>query len=132
MVPAALFFVHFSAVTARLSREIASFYFLLLGPFKLRRETEDNAYAKFWGDKQRALWFQGMLRYFLEWSISVQESSPTSLVGKGWIHLQHTRKAVAFAHRSFLLFLGFEVIKNSAGKCDSYTRMLQGGKYLWT
>ena len=73
-----------------------------------------------------------MLRYFLEWSISVQESSPTSLVGKGWIHLQHTRKAVAFAHRSFLLFLGFEVIKNSAGKCDSYTRMLQGGKYLWT
>ena len=20
------------------------------------RETEDNAYAKFWGDKQRALW----------------------------------------------------------------------------
>ena len=52
-----------------------------------------------------------MLRYFLEWSISVQESSPTSLVGKGWIHLQHTRKAVAFAHRSFLLFWGFEAIK---------------------
>ena len=21
------------------------------------RETEDNAYTKFWGDKQRALWF---------------------------------------------------------------------------
>ena len=21
------------------------------------RETEDNAYAKFWGDKQRALWY---------------------------------------------------------------------------
>ena len=21
------------------------------------RETENNAYAKFWGDKQRALWF---------------------------------------------------------------------------
>ena len=29
----------------------------LLGPFKLPRETEDNAYAKFWGDKQRALWY---------------------------------------------------------------------------
>ena len=22
-----------------------------------RRETENNAYAKFWGDKQRALWY---------------------------------------------------------------------------
>ena len=24
----------------------------LFGPFELPRETEDNAYAKFWGDKQ--------------------------------------------------------------------------------
>ena len=23
----------------------------------VRRETENNAYAKFWGDKQRALWY---------------------------------------------------------------------------
>ena len=29
----------------------------LLGPIQLSRETEDNAYAKFWGDKQRALWY---------------------------------------------------------------------------
>ena len=29
----------------------------LLGPFELPRETEDNAYAKFWGDKQRVLWY---------------------------------------------------------------------------
>ena len=29
----------------------------LLGPFELPGETEDNAYAKFWGDKQRALWY---------------------------------------------------------------------------
>ena len=29
----------------------------LLGPFKLPRETEDNGYAKFLGDKQRALWY---------------------------------------------------------------------------
>ena len=28
-----------------------------LGPFYLPRENEDNAYAKFWGDKQRALWY---------------------------------------------------------------------------
>ena len=30
------------------------------------RETEDNAYAKFWGDKRRALWY---VMVFLEWSI---------------------------------------------------------------
>ena len=28
-----------------------------LGPFYLPRETEDNAYAKFLADKQRALWY---------------------------------------------------------------------------
>ena len=28
----------------------------LLGVKMAPRETEDNAYAKFWGDKQRALW----------------------------------------------------------------------------
>ena len=31
------------------------------------RETENNAYAKFWGDKQRALWyvmvFSGVVNY---------------------------------------------------------------------
>ena len=30
------------------------------------RETENNAYAKFWGDKQRALWY---VTVFLEWSV---------------------------------------------------------------
>ena len=30
------------------------------------RETENNAYAKFWGDKKE---HYGMLLYFLEWSI---------------------------------------------------------------
>ena len=39
----------------------------LLGPFQLPRETEDNAHAKFWGVKQRALWY---VIVFLEWSIS--------------------------------------------------------------
>ena len=38
----------------------------LLGVKMAPRETENNAYAKFWGDKQRAL---GMLWYFLGWSI---------------------------------------------------------------
>ena len=32
------------------------------------RETENNAYAKFWGDKQRTLWY---VMVFLEWSIQV-------------------------------------------------------------
>ena len=31
------------------------------------RETENNAYAKFWGDKQRTLWY---VMVFLEWSIT--------------------------------------------------------------
>ena len=30
------------------------------------RETENNTYAKFWGGKQRALWY---VMVFLEWSI---------------------------------------------------------------
>ena len=28
----------------------------ILGPFR-PRETKDNAYGKFWGDKQRTLWY---------------------------------------------------------------------------
>ena len=32
------------------------------------RETENNAYAKFWGDKQRTLWY---VMVFLEWSIGL-------------------------------------------------------------
>ena len=44
----------------------------LLGPFYLPRETEDNAYAKFWNDKQRALWY---VTVFLEWSMETTDSS---------------------------------------------------------
>ena len=40
------------------------------------RETENNAYAKFWGDKQRTLWY---VMVFLEWSIKDCELSRTSL-----------------------------------------------------
>ena len=41
----------------------------LLGVKKITapRETENNAYAEFWGDKQRALRY---VTVFLEWSIS--------------------------------------------------------------
>ena len=39
----------------------------LLGVKMAPRETENNAYAKFWGDKQRALWyvmvFSGVINY---------------------------------------------------------------------
>ena len=38
----------------------------LLGVKMAPRETENNAYAKFWGDKQRTLW---CVMVFLEWSI---------------------------------------------------------------
>ena len=38
----------------------------LLGVKMAPRETENNAYAKFWGDKQRTLWY---VMVFLEWSI---------------------------------------------------------------
>ena len=38
----------------------------LLGVKSAPRETENNAYVKFWGDKQRALWY---VIEFLEWSI---------------------------------------------------------------
>jgi len=42
---------------------------LLLGVKIAPRETENNAYAKFWGDKQRTLWY---VMVFLEWSIVIQ------------------------------------------------------------
>ena len=41
---------------------------ILLGVKMAPRETENNAYTKFWGDKQRVLWY---VMVFLEWSIIV-------------------------------------------------------------
>ena len=41
------------------------------------RETEINAYAKFWGDKQRALWY---VMVFLEWSITLAESTQNAKI----------------------------------------------------
>ena len=38
----------------------------LLGVKMAPRDTENNAYAKFWGAKLRALWY---VMVFLEWSI---------------------------------------------------------------
>ena len=46
----------------------------LLGVKMAPRETENNAYAKFWGDKQRTLWY---VMVFLEWSIVVYETDQT-------------------------------------------------------
>ena len=43
------------------------------------RETENNVYAKFWGGKQRALWY---VMVFLEWSI-VSSSSQTKGLERG-------------------------------------------------
>ena len=39
----------------------------LLGVKMALRETENNSYAKFWGDKYRALWY---VMVILEWSIN--------------------------------------------------------------
>ena len=38
------------------------------------RETENNAYAKFWGDKQRALWYVMVL------SVEVNLVSPLAYI----------------------------------------------------
>ena len=39
----------------------------LLGPFELPRETENNAYAKFWSNKQRALWYVKVFSGVVNW-----------------------------------------------------------------
>ena len=44
----------------------------LLGVKMAPRETENNAYAKFGGVKQRALWF---VMVFLEWSIKGEQQN---------------------------------------------------------
>ena len=63
----------------------------LLGVKMAPRETENNAYAKFWGDKQRTLWY---VMVFLEWSIVVnfvlrefpRKLGGAPLWGGGYIH----------------------------------------------
>ena len=40
------------------------------------RETENNAYKKFWGDKQRALWY---VMVFLEWSNASLKQSHSAI-----------------------------------------------------
>ena len=46
-----------------------------------RRETENNAYAKFWGDKQRALWyvmaFSGMANMDVQYQVNAGFASTT-------------------------------------------------------
>ena len=46
------------------------------------RETENNAYAKFWGDKQRALWH---VMVFLEWSIGNEQIKQIKTILILWI-----------------------------------------------
>ena len=43
----------------------------LLGPLQLRRETEDNAYVKSWGDKQRALWYVMIVSVVVNWTVAI-------------------------------------------------------------
>ena len=53
------------------------------------RDTENNAYAKFWGDKQRALWF---VMVFLEWSIA-----------RGW-EKRAIRTIISYSKRTVRIF----------------------------
>ena len=49
------------------------------------RETEDNAYAKFWGDRQRALWY---VMVFLEWSVITYKSGQVFKASYGCANLR--------------------------------------------
>ena len=41
------------------------------------RETENNAYAKFWGDKQRALWYVLVFSGVVNWKAQIFNQSET-------------------------------------------------------
>ena len=41
-----------------------------MGVEKAPRETENNAYAKFWGDKQRVLWYVMVFSGVVNWTPS--------------------------------------------------------------
>ena len=45
----------------------------LLGVKMAPRETENNAYAKFWGDKQRALWYVMVFSGAVIWECVLRE-----------------------------------------------------------
>ena len=59
------------------------------------RETENNAYAKFWGDKQRALWY---VMVFLEWSINQRKRNKPS------------------CSQAWNTFIGFETVKRAVNQ----------------
>ena len=58
------------------------------------RETENNAYAKFWGDKQRALWYVMVFSGVVNWAIELQ------LKVDGSKNYQFLRKMLNLASRS--------------------------------
>ena len=73
------------------------------------RETENNAYAKFWGDKQRALWY---VTVFLEWSI--QKQFP-----RGFLKVTLLEKGMKF---SFVLIATIRYFKLSSKQIMSILR----------
>ena len=52
------------------------------------RETENNAYAKFWGDKQRALWYvmicSGVVNFYTHKAHSTVLSTYLLLIGDSY------------------------------------------------
>ena len=51
----------------------------------LSSETEDNAYAKFWADKQRALWYVMVLSGVVNWPTPESHTFPWILHELGWL-----------------------------------------------
>ena len=85
----------------------------LLGVKMAPRETENNAYAKFWGDKQRTLWY---VMVFLEWSIEAS------------LHLLdiHMKRIGVFLRKTNTLVLGQ---RSYVSLMDS---LIQSSPALWS
>ena len=71
------------------------------------RDTENNAYAKFWGDKQRALWY---VMVFREWSIG-KYTPPRALK---WLFFTAGKKeglriSCAFIQKQSLYITNFQI-----------------------
>ena len=76
------------------------------------RETENNAYAKFWGDKQRAWWY---VMVFLEWSIIVEiPQRDKKAIGLDW---QNNN----FARASRFLYISLQWLHDYDMKLPNFT-----------
>ena len=63
----------------------------LLGVKMAPRETENNAYAKFWGDKQRALWYVMVFSGVVNRAFSITWPASMQIYGNKWKRLHKKR-----------------------------------------